>query len=120
MKWINNIIRFRSFGKLPVKEKKDLEINEMQKTMKEIKFSFREGFAERVTVRLKHQLEKNPEDLYYKNLSVLLPKITGISIFALVVIAILLFTLHGSINPEKLMGTDKINESNFITYLFLE
>lgn len=120
MKWISNIIRFRSCGKLHVKEEKELEVNEMQKTMKEINFSFREGFVERVTVRLKHQLEKKPEDLFYKNLSVLLPKITGISILALVFIAILLFVLHGSINPEKLMGTDKINESNFITYLFLE
>jgi len=120
MKWIKNIFKFHYYREFPVSNEQDHEVSEIQQTFKEINFSFREGFPERISMRLKHQLEKNPEEIYYKNLSLLLPRITGFSIAALIVMVLILFTLHGSISPDKLMGTDKIDETNFITYLILE
>ncbi len=97
----------------------EYRMKEMQKFLKGLNFSFREGFSERATDKLLHQLKKNPEEIYYKNLSVLLPKIATISVAALLIMALILFVLHGSISPEKLIGADKIDENNFITYLIL-
>ncbi len=96
------------------------DIQVIQSMCRDVTFSFREGFADRIISRINHLQETDPMEIYYKVLSNLLPRILGVSVAAIILIGLILFAIHGSISPEKLLGADKINDSNFISYLFLE
>jgi len=95
-------------------------IDDFRKSMKDVTFSFREGFSDRVTARLNNLIESDPIEIYYKNLSRLFPKILGFSLTSIIILGMILFVLHGNIDPGKLIGADRVDESNFITYLILE
>jgi hypothetical protein len=120
MTWIKKI--FRSYNDLRdhdrVRSEKD--ISEMQGKFRSVDFSFREGFSGRVTGRLENILETHPEELLYKNLSGFLPRIISISFAVLVITIVAIFALHGTISPEKMIGADRVDESNFISYLFMQ
>jgi hypothetical protein len=100
--------------------KNEEEIQKYQEIFKDTSFSFREGFADRVIARISNLSQQDPLEVYYKNLSGLFPRIAGISLAAIVVMGIIIFLLNGSLSPDHLLGTEKIDESNFISYLFLD
>lgn len=94
--------------------------DEFREQIIDIKFQFRQGFPERVVARLKTVRKIDPLEIYYKNLSGLFPKIVGFSFAAIILMGIVVFALHGTLSPDKLLGADRVDETNFITYLIIQ
>ncbi len=121
MAWIKKLFNYHSslvpFGPNEPDHKK---LDMPDGFFENVQFSFREGFSGRTCNRLEHILEINPEEIYYNSLSRLLPRITGFSFAAIAITIIVLIVLHGSLSPDKLIGADKIDDTNFITYLIME
>lgn len=84
------------------------------------KFSFRDGFTERVTSRLVHKLEKEENPELLGRLSLLLPKLSFVCFGLLLIFGIFLAVLNGGFEPNALFGTETVNENNFISYLILQ
>jgi len=101
-------------------KKEEENIERFREQIKEVKFHFREGFAERVVAKLINLREIDPLEIYYKNLSGLFPKIVGFSFAAILLMGIAVFILHGNLSPDKLFGADRVDENNFITYLITQ
>ena len=96
------------------------KIIKIEEEMGEIQFGFRQGFSGRVNARLENIISQDPALYFFQNLSNLLPKIIALS-----AIIILLFTLglvlsSTEINMEAFLGTQTLDENNFISYLILE
>ncbi len=88
--------------------------------LREINFSFREGFSNRVTARLENLLEKENSPEIIRGLSSLLPKLSMACFGVLVVFGIILIYLNGGLDPNALFGTENIDETNFISYLIFQ
>lgn len=96
------------------------EIPEIHSVIKGVQFNFRDGFSDRVLAKLNQVLETDPLQQYYSNLSRLFPKIIGFSFAILVLMGLILFVLHGTLSPDTLLGADRVDENNFISYLILD
>lgn len=96
------------------------ELNSLTGLLRSQNYSFREGFADRTLTRLVHKLDYEPYQEYYAKLSGLFPRLaTGfLSLVVLVIITVLL--VHGDLNSGIITGYDKVNDSNFISYLILQ
>ncbi len=104
----------------PAFEKDFKEWKNLESTMGSLQFSFRQGFADRLTTKLLNLLEKDPISEFYYSLSSLLPKIAYSSLVVLALIIVAIFVLHGEVDQNSLMGADKIDDSNFISYLIFQ
>jgi len=104
----------------PAFEENFLEWKRLESGLGMVQFTFRDGFSNRVTARLMNLLEKDPMREFYASLSSLLPKIVYSSLFVLILIIALIFVIHGELDHNVLMGTDRIDDSNFISYLIFQ
>lgn len=86
----------------------------------QLSYSFRPGFSDRVLARLGNLEAENYSELFYKNLSGFLPKMLSFSFLILFLLIVTLYMVNGNINPANIIGADKVDEFNFISYLFLE
>ena len=101
-------------------EREFTEWKKLESGLSTVQMSFREGFPERVTARLLGLLEKDPmRDLYY-SLSSLLPKIAYSSLVVLALIIVTIFVIHGQLDQNVFLGADKLDDSNFISYLIFQ
>ncbi len=96
------------------------EWKKLKAGMGAVQFTFREGFPERVTARLLNILEKDPMREFYYNLSSLFPKIAYSSLALLVLITVTILVVHGQLDQNILLGTDKVDDTNFISYLIFQ
>jgi hypothetical protein len=78
------------------------------------------GFSDRVIARVSHLEAINYNDLFYKNLSGLLPKMLSFALAIIFILLVSIYMINGNVNPANLVGADKVDEFNFISYLFLE
>lgn len=119
-------LRFRSRGsqyeqKLnPAFEKNLVEWKKLETGMRSVQFAFRSGFSDRVTARVAALMDKDPMREFYASLSSLFPKIAYSSLFVLVLIVVTIFLIHGELDHNLLMGADRIDDSNFISYLIFQ
>ncbi len=101
-------------------EREFIEWKKLESGLSTVQMSFREGFPERVTARLLGLLEKDPmRDLYY-SLSTLLPKIAYSSLIVLALIIVTIFAIHGQLDQNVFLGADKLDDSNFVSYLIFQ
>lgn len=120
MRWLKKIFLIKQSDDFSGKEEMNLQLTEMQNIFSDTNLAFREGFADRVAFKLERLLELNSEDIYYRNLSRFLPKMAALSLGAIVFVSIVIFIIHGSLSPDKLIGAEKIDETNFISYLIMQ
>lgn len=120
MKYFRETFRYLKSGKQTNTKDTEKDMAGIISALSGVNFSFREGFSDRLMIKLNLLLETDPLELYYNNLSRLFPKIIGFSFAALVLMGLMLFALHGSLSPDKFLGADRIDENNFITYLILQ
>jgi len=85
-----------------------------------IEFRFREGFSDRTTQRLLNLLEKESLKNYYANLSKWFPRLITSMAAILIALLLSLYLGQGEVNPDTLIGVEKVDESNFISYLIME
>ncbi len=101
-------------------EREFIEWKKLESGLSTVQMSFRVGFPERVTARLLGLLEKDPmRDLYY-SLSTLLPKIAYSSLVVLALIIVTIFVIHGQLDQNVFLGADKLDDSNFVSYLIFQ
>lgn len=85
-----------------------------------IEFRFREGFSDRATQRLINLLEKESLKDYYASLSKWFPRLITGMVTILIMLLLSLYIGQGEVNPDTLIGVEKVDESNFISYLMME
>lgn len=102
------------------KTTEEKDIQEYRELFNSVRFSFREGFSDRLMQRIQNMQENDPLVLYYNNLSGLMPKILSFSFVLLFLLGIILFVLNGTLHPENFFGVEKIDNSNFISYLIYQ
>jgi hypothetical protein len=120
MKKFRKTFGFLKSGKQTNKKDPEKEIAAIVSALSGVNFSFREGFSDRLMIKINLMVVKDPLEVYYNNLSRLFPKIIGFSFAAIVLMGLILLALHGSLSPDKFLGADRIDENNFITYLILQ
>ena len=82
--------------------------------------SFREGFPERTTTRLANFLSTNPIRSFYTSLSSFFPKVLYGSVITLFVTFLIIFLITGEFSIDSFIGKEKVDDSNFISYLIYE
>lgn len=85
-----------------------------------VQFSFRPGFPERVSARLENLLEKENSWQIYQGLSSLLPRLSLACFGVLVILGAILIYMNGGLDANAILGTEKIDETNFISYLIFQ
>jgi hypothetical protein len=83
-------------------------------------FSFREGFPERTTARLENFLSSRPLRSFYASLSSLFPKVLYGSLIAISLTFLIIFLTTGEFSVDSFIGKEKVDDSNFISYLIYE
>lgn len=103
------------------KKIKELEKgNEDFNSISEVQFSFRQGFPGRVSARLENIIAEDPSIYFLRGLSNLLPKILVLSAVVILLFTIGLIVSNAEMNMEAFLGTQTLDENNFISYLILE
>lgn len=96
------------------------ELNSLTGLLRTQTISFREGFADRTLTRLVHMLDHEPYQEYYARLSGLFPRLAAGFLSLVVLVILTVFLVHGELNSGIITGYDKVNDSNFISYLILQ
>ncbi len=104
----------------PAFEQDFMEWKKLEAGLGTVQFRFRNGFSDRVTSRLLTLMEKDPMREFYYSLSSLLPKIAYSSLVVLVLLMVTILVIHGQLDQTTLLGTEKIDDSNFISYLIFQ
>lgn len=97
-----------------------IEADESLSQLNDVQFSFRDGFSDRLSVRLENILANDPTTGFIVNLSSLLPRLLVISSIVILLFTITMIFINGDINMEAFIGSHKVDENNFIGYLILE
>ena len=119
------ILRFESRGTSyehkvgPAFEKDFHEWKKLESTLGTIQYRFRDGFADRTTARLLRVINDPMREFYY-SLSSLFPKIAYSSLALILLLIITIYAIHGGIDHSVLIGSERIDDSNFISYMILE
>lgn len=92
----------------------------LEKLLKENRFSFREGFTDRTFQKILNLKEEINNAHFYFYLSRLLPRIAFFSVILLGILLVSAYIINGVIDHRILLGADRVNESNFISYLILK
>lgn len=103
----------------PAFEKDFSDWKKLESRLGTIQYRFREGFADRTTARLLSVINDPVREFYY-SLSSLFPKIAYSSLAVIVLVILTIYAIHGGMDHSVLVGTEKIDDSNFISYLILE
>jgi len=97
-----------------------IEADESLSKLKDVQFSFRDGFSDRLSARLENILANDPATGFIINLSSLLPRLLVISSIIILLFTITIFFMNGDLNLEAFIGAHKVDENNFFGYLILE
>ncbi len=92
----------------------------IERLLKENKLTFREGFTDRTLQKILNMQEEINNAHFYFYLSRLLPRIAFLSVILIGVLLISAYLLNGGIDHKILLGAERVNESNFISYLILK
>ena len=83
-------------------------------------FRFRSGFPDRTTTRLANFLTNNPIRSFYASLSSYFPKVLYGSMIALFGTFLVIFLITGEFSVDSFIGKEKVDDTNFISYLLYE
>ena len=86
----------------------------------DLQFSFRQGFSGRVHAKLENIISQDPSIYFLQGLSNLLPRIVTLSLIIILLFTLGLILSSTEMNMEALLGTQNLDENNFISYLILE
>ena len=96
------------------------ESSDLPSLLQQGDFSFREGFQARTTARLANLLSNNPIRSFLTSLSSFFPKVLYVSVITLFVTFLIIFLITGEFSVDSFIGKEKVDDSNFISYLIYE
>jgi hypothetical protein len=96
------------------------ELNSLRALLRANEYRFRHGFSERTTTRLISIQNEEPFKEYYASLSLFFPRMAYSFLTLLALVVLIVFLIHGEVNDTVLTGIEKVDDSNFISYLLLQ